>query len=81
METHEFNITTNLVKTYQQQRKDRMGDAIGDYLTDEEVSARQTYEEILSEIQSWIDYHQKHLTKAKALYALMQGDTTPDDHT
>ena len=81
METHEFNITTNLVKTYQQQRKDRMGDAIGDYLTDEEVSARQTYEEILSEIQSWIDYHQKFLAKAKALYALMQGDTTPDDHT
>ena len=26
-----------LMKTYEAQRKDRMGDAIGDYLTDEKV--------------------------------------------
>ena len=61
-------------KTYEEQRKDRMGDAIGDYLTDEKVNARQAYEEILSEIQSWIDYHRENLTKAKDLYALMQGE-------
>jgi len=61
-------------KTYEEQRKDRMGDAIGDYLTDEKVDARQAYEEILSEIQHWIDYHRENLTKAENLYAFMQGE-------
>ena len=61
-------------QTYEQQRKDRMGDAIGDYLTDEKVDARQAYEEILSEIQHWIDYHRENLTKAENLYAFMQGE-------
>ena len=37
--------------TYAEQRKFRMGDAIGDYLNDEEVGARQAYEEIISETQ------------------------------
>ena len=59
--------------TYEKQRKDRMGDAIGDYLTDEKVSSRQAYEEILSEVQEWIDYHRKFLTKAETLKELMLG--------
>ncbi len=50
------------------------GFAIGDYLTDEDVDARQAYEEILAEVQTWIDYHQKFLVKAQNLYALMQGE-------
>ena len=58
---------------YQKQRRDRMGDAIGDYLTDEECSSRQVYEEMLAEIQSWIDYHRKFLTKAEHLRDLMMG--------
>jgi len=59
--------------TYEQQRKDRMGDAIGDYLCDEDMTAKQTYDEMLSEIQVWIDYHQKFLDKAIALKSLMMG--------
>lgn len=50
-----------------------MGDAIGDYLTDEECSSRQAYEEILAEIQSWIDYHRKFLVKAEHLRDFMMG--------
>ncbi len=50
-----------------------MGDAIGDYLTDEECSSRQVYEEMLAEIQSWVDYHRKFLTKAEHLRDLMMG--------
>ena len=50
---------------YAVQRKDRMGDAIGDYLSDDKVEARQAYEEILSEAIEWRDYHQKQLTKAQ----------------
>ena len=58
--------------TYAKQRKDRMGDAIGDYLNDEEVGAREAYEEILSEAQEWYDYHKKHLEKAKEFLDLLQ---------
>jgi len=80
MEVNEFNLTIDGLSAYHKQRKDRMGDAIGDYITDEDTSARQTYEEILSEVKSWIDYHEKFLIKANALYALLQGERTPNDH-
>ena len=64
--------------TYEKQRKDRMGDCIGDYLTDEKVSSRQAYEEILSEIQEWIDYHRKNLTKAEHLRDYLMGNRPVD---
>lgn len=69
-----FKSQEDVLKTYAEQRRDRMGDAIGDYLTDEDVDARQAYEEMLAEVQTWIDYHQKFLVKAQNLYALMQGE-------
>ena len=74
LESNWFKSKDDVLKTYAQQRRDRMGDAIGDYLTDEDVDARQAYEEILAEVQTWIDYHQKFLVKAQNLYALMQGE-------
>ena len=69
-----FKSQEDALKTYAEQRRDRMADAIGDYLTDEDVDARQAYEEMLAEVQTWIDYHQKFLVKAQNLYALMQGE-------
>lgn len=65
-------------KTYEAQRKDRMGDAIGDYLTDEAVSPRKAYEEILDEVKTWMDYHEKFYKKSKALYDLLRGEDNPD---
>ena len=64
--------------TYEAQRKDRMGDAIGDYLTDEKTTPKAAYEEILSEVKAWMDYHEKHYKQSKALYDLMRGESTPD---
>ena len=58
---------------YQKQRRDRMGDSIGEYLTDEQYTSRQVYEEMLAELQSWIDYHRKLLVKAEHLRDLMMG--------
>jgi len=60
--------------TYDEQRKSRMQDCIDDYLQDNEVSARRTYEEILSCVQDVIDYHEKECLKAKELYDLMLGN-------
>ena len=67
----------DVLKTYAQQRRDRMGDAIGDYLTDEDIDARQAYEEMLAEVKVWVDYQQKFLVKAQNLYALMLGERPP----
>lgn len=59
--------------TYEKQRRDRLGDVIGDYLTDEDTSASQFYVELKKEIQEWVDYHQKFLRKAQDVQALVNG--------
>jgi len=60
-------------KEYARQRKDRMQDAIDDYLQDEKVDARRAYEEILSCIDDVINYHKKEYEKAVELKSLMLG--------
>ena len=59
--------------TYEKQRKDRMGDCIGDYLMDDDVDARRCYEEMLDEVNSLITYHRTHMRKAQQLKELMLG--------
>ncbi len=64
--------------TYEKQRKCRMQDAIDDYLNDEKVSSRQTYEEMLSCINDVIEYHEKAYCRARGLYDLMVGNREVD---
>lgn len=71
---NDFKSRREILDLYAKQRRDRMGEAIGDYLTDEAVDARQAYEEMLQEVQYWIDYHKEFLVKAQDLYALMNGE-------
>lgn len=61
-------------KEFERQRKDRLQDAIDEYLQDHEVSPRRAYEEILSCVQDVIDYHEKEYLKARELYDLMLGN-------
>lgn len=63
----------NPQKTYAEQRKDRLQDAIDDYLNDEKVSGRQTYEEMLSCVNDVIQYHKKSMDRADVLRDLMMG--------
>ena len=60
-------------KEYARQRKDRMQDCIDDYLNDDKVDARRTYEEILSCVDDVINYHKKQYEKAVSLKTLMLG--------
>ena len=60
-------------KEYAKQRKCRMQDAIDDYLQDEKVPARQTYEEMLSCIDDVINYHKTNMDRAVELKSLMMG--------
>ena len=50
--------------SYADQRRDRLSDVIGDYLSDGTMSAKDIYNEIVSEVQSYIDYHQNELNKS-----------------
>jgi hypothetical protein len=63
-----------LPDAYRKQRRDRMADLVFDYLVDEETTSREVYEEMLSEVQSCIDYHKKFLNKAQGFYELMLGN-------
>ena len=65
------------VTTYAYQRKCRMQDAIDDYLNDEQVDARQAYEEMLSCIDDVRQYHKRHYEKADELYNLLLGHRNP----
>ena len=60
-------------KTYDAQRKERMQDAIDDYLNDVNVDVRRIYEDILSCIDDLETYHQKHLDRTSTLKTFMRG--------
>ena len=66
-------------KQFEQQRKNRLQDAIDEYLQDEEVSPRRAYEEILSCVQDVMDYHRKQLDRSTVLKSLMMGHREVDD--
>ena len=61
-------------KEYYNQRRDRLADAVGDYLTCDATSARQCYEEMLAEVDGWIDHHRLQMKKAQALKYLLMGE-------
>ena len=56
---------------YARQRRDRMQDAIDDYLQDDKVTARRAYEEILCCVNDVIKYHKDNLKKAEDLRDLL----------
>ena len=58
---------------YARQRKDRMQDAIDDYLQDDKVDSRRVYEEMLSCIDDVIKYHKTSMERAVELKSLMMG--------
>ena len=60
-------------KSYEEQRKCRMQDCIDDYLNDDKVSSRQTYEEILSCVDDVIKYHEQSYVRARELRDLLSG--------
>ena len=59
--------------TCSNQRKERLADIVADYMNDEEVTSEEFYQDILSEVKSWIDYHETYVKKYSALYLKLQG--------
>ena len=51
----------NLTKTYESQRKDRLDDAVADYLNDDSITALTLYNDLIDVLNEWGNYHRKHL--------------------
>ena len=54
-------------------RKEHLSDIINDYMMDENVTAEDLYQDIISEVKSWIDYHESNAKKYNSLYLKFQG--------
>lgn len=59
--------------TYKSARKDRLTDIIGDYITDEDTSAEEFFNDLTQELDIWIDYHRKFLEKSKLIKKMVNG--------
>jgi len=72
-------LDTWTMETYKNQRRDRLGDVIGDYLTDENTTVGEFYVELRAEIQIWIDYHRGFLKKAEEMQTIINGHKPPSE--
>ena len=65
-------------QSYYNQRRDRLSDVVGDYLTDESLTAKDFYRDLMAEVQSWVDYHKKELKRASEAVSLLKGELECD---
>ena len=62
-----------MMKSYNDQRRDRLGDVISDYLNDDDKTAKEFYDDLISEIDDWIQYHQRFAEKYKEAKKMING--------
>lgn len=67
------DFTKDWQQEFYNQRRDRLADAVGEYITCDNTDARQCYEEILAEIDAWVKYYSTGMKKATALKELLLG--------
>ena len=53
--------------TYEEQRRVRLTDAIFDYLSDDDVTAQQTYDDLINTIKEDESYYKKHYDRCRDL--------------
>ena len=61
---------------YDKQRRDRLSEAVGDYLTDESTSPEQFYNDLKKEVQDWVDYYKKYYDKSSQVLSYITGRAT-----
>ena len=61
---------------YNKQRRDRLSDAVGDYLTDESMSPEQFYDDLKGEVQDWVEYYKKYHEKSSQVLSYITGKAT-----
>ena len=61
---------------YDKQRRDRLSEAVGDYLTDESTSPEQFYNDLKKEVQDWVDYYKEYYNKSSQVLSYITGRET-----
>ena len=61
---------------YDKQRRDRLSEAVGDYLTDESTSPEQFYNDLKKEVQDWVDYYKEYYEKSSQILSYITGKAT-----
>ena len=61
---------------YNKQRRDRLSEAVGDYLTDESISPEQFYSDLKKEVQDWVDYYRGFHEKSSQVLSYITGRAT-----
>ena len=67
------NIEYDWEAEYAKQRKDRLSDAIHDYLDDEKISTLAFYNDLQDVITEIISYHKTHCEKASSALLMIHG--------
>jgi len=70
-----------MMKSYNDQRRDRLGDVISDYLNDDDKTAKEFYDDLVKEMDDWIQYHQRFAEKYKAAKMMINGHRKTDTIT
>ena len=66
---------------YDKQRRDRLSEAVGDYLTDESTSPEQFYNDLKKEVQDWVDYFKEYHEKSSQVLSYIQGESLISEAT
>lgn len=61
------------MKSYEEQRRERLSEAIFDYIQDDNTSARELYLDIRNEIESTQQYHRTYMNKCDELMDHLNG--------
>lgn len=67
------------IDTYRHQRKERLDDAVADYLTDDSISAVTFYDELVEVLREWEQYHDKHLNNVRLALKLVNAGASRVD--
>ena len=66
---------------YDKQRRDRLSEAVGDYLTDESTSPEQFYNDLKKEVQDWVDYYKGFHEKSLQVLSYIQRESLISEAT
>ena len=66
---------------YDKQRRDRLSEAVGDYLTDESTSPEQFYNDLKKEVQDWVDYYKGFYEKSSQVLSYIQRESLISEAT
>ena len=77
-ESPDYGVGKVKLKSYEEQRKDRLADAIEDYLNDQNVTSSELYLEMKDVVIDWEKYHQEQAQKSQQVVDFMCGRLVPN---